>query len=249
MIYTKSHTNIAIIALGVMGLFVALNFGTRSILSSPGISREEHEVKPVSGKISMQPTDVLDADEKVNETTKQPISVIRTDAQYAADFSDNKVLMGASHNVFIGKVVRQVGDKERGIGPETQFQVAVIDNIKGDLHGTVTVNQQGGYKDGVLYVVGEDGGGSLLQPGSTYLFATRYNEQQDWYTLNSYPAASKLLSSNANAQTASLKTLADNDSRVQQLKAAYPHEILIDADIAHNNTRNSFESVQASKAQ
>ena len=187
----------------------------------------------------------------VSETALKAINMAHTDVQYAADFSDDKVLIGASHNVFIGKVIRQVGTKERGIGPETQFQVTVIDNIKGDLHGTVTVDQQGGYKGGTLYVVGDDtespvkgGNGYLLQPGSTYLFATRYNPTENWYTLNSYPTASKLLSTDANAQDANLKALAEADPRVQQLKAAYPHEILISADRAHNNTRNSYESIK-----
>lgn len=183
-----------------------------------------------------------------NNNGKLEQKVIYVDAQYAADFSDDKILMGASHNVFVGKVIRQSGTKERGIGPETQFEVVVIDNIKGDLHGVITVDQQGGYKDGTLYVVGDDtvspakdGSGYLLQPGSTYLFATRYNPTEHWYTLNSYPTASKLLSTDAGAQDASLRTLAEADLRVQQLRVAYPNEILMSADVAHNNTLRCHE--------
>jgi len=33
-----------------------------------------------------------------------------------------------------------------------------------------------------------------------------------------------------------------NDPRVQQLQAAYPYEILLAADIAHNNALNSYQS-------
>ena len=167
---------------------------------------------------------------------------------YVADFSDDRVLMGASHNIFVGKVISQIGMQDLGAGLETQFEVSVIDNIKGDLHGTVTVDQQGGYKNGILYIADDDmtelakqGDNSyLLQPGNTYLFATRYNPTEDWYTLNPYPTARKLLSTDANAGDAQLKAMADNDSRVQTLKAAYPHEILLDADIKHNNTRNAY---------
>jgi hypothetical protein len=67
-------------------------------------------------------------------------------AAYVADFRDDKILMGASHNVFIARVTREVGTKGHEFGPETQFEVEVIENIKGDLSGTVIVNQQGGYE-------------------------------------------------------------------------------------------------------
>ncbi|MES2315223.1 MAG: hypothetical protein V4486_00615 [Patescibacteria group bacterium] len=173
--------------------------------------------------------------------------------QYVADFSDDQVLMGASHNVFIGKVIERVGTKERGIGPETQFSVEVLENIKGDLKDTVTVDQAGGYKDGVLYAVSEEGGSNtktnkeslyLLQPGSTYLFATRYNEKENWYTLNSYPTASKVLDDGSISDNAQLKTIADNDSRVQALKNAYLNEVPLDADLKSNNALNSYVSVQ-----
>lgn len=168
--------------------------------------------------------------------------------QYAADFSDDKILMGASHNVFVGKVTKQVGTEERGIGPETQFEVEIIDNIKGNLKGTIVVNQQGGYKDGVLYVVEGDIGtpveqknSYLLQPGSTYILATRYNENKNWYTLNSHPAASKLLTNSRSSSASDLKVLATNDQRSQQLQVAYQHEILLAADIERQNTLNSYK--------
>lgn len=169
-------------------------------------------------------------------------------AQYVADFSDDKALIGASHNVFVGKVLREVGKKERGIGPETQFEVEIIENIKGGLTDTVIVNQQGGYKDGVLHIVegvDDDKSGAdeyMLRPGSTYLFATRHNEKENWHTLNSYPTARKLLSANADASSDELKDIANNDSRVEELREAYPNEILLPADVQNNRTLNSYGS-------
>jgi hypothetical protein len=175
------------------------------------------------------------------------------DPQYAADFSNDKILMGASHNVFVGKVIQKIGTKERGIGPETQFSVEVIDNIKGNLKGIVTLDQEGGYENGAVYVV-DDGTSSLkgsainsyfLNPGSTYLFATRYSKKENWYTLNPYPTARELLSISVNnINDSQLKTLAEDDPRVQALKMAYPHEILLDADIKNSNTLNSYKSIQ-----
>lgn len=182
---------------------------------------------------------------------------------YVADFSKDDILIGASHNVFVGRVLNQSGEKSLGSTPETQFTVEVISNIKGDLKGTVTVNQFGGYKNGALVTVeddtpipnGKSAGTYMLEPGQTYLLATRYNEQEDWHTLNSFPTARKLLSKDANASVADLKTLAQNDERVQALTAAYPNEKLLDADIQHGNTRNSYRDMgtklqaEASKAQ
>jgi hypothetical protein len=171
---------------------------------------------------------------------------------YAADFSKDDILMGASHNVFIGRVIKETGNKTRGTSPETQFKVEIISNIKGELKGTVTVNQFGGYKNGTFVTVeddtpmpnGKSAGTYMLEPGATYLLATRYNEQEDWYTLNSFPTARKLLSKDANANIADLKTLAQNDERVKALTAAYPNEKLLDADIQHGNVRNSYQALQ-----
>jgi hypothetical protein len=175
------------------------------------------------------------------------ISMVRAaDLEYAADFSSDAVLVGASHNVFVGKVIRQLGSKERGIGPETQFQVQIIDNIKGDLKGVVTVDQIGGYKNGVLYTVSEDAGSPkgdsayLLQPGSTYLLATRYNRTEDWYTLNPFPTARKLISRDQIASTAQLRAVAEKDARFKQLEIAYPREVLLNADVVHGNALNRY---------
>src|SRR5712692_5597487 len=104
-------------------------------------------------------------------------------ASLAIPLADDRVLMGASHNVFVGKVISQIGTRAEPLSsgkaiPITQFSVELISNVKGNLQGTVTVEQSGGYQDGVL-LVNEDGdtfgpsnksgAGYLMQPGSTYL--------------------------------------------------------------------------------
>jgi hypothetical protein len=171
---------------------------------------------------------------------------------FPTGLTEENVLLGASHNVFIARIIKQTGEKDLGSGPETQFKVEVISNIKGDLHGTVTVDQIGGYKNGILYTVSDDNPDPkakksnesyFLQEGNTYLLATRYNETEDWYTINSFYTARKLLSTDKNMNPADLKALADNDERVKVLKEAYPKEKLLDADISHGNTKNSFVSL------
>ena len=161
---------------------------------------------------------------------------------YPADFSDNTILMGAAHEVVIGKVLAQVSANDFVGNPATQYSVEIIKTIKGDeKKGTIIVNQEGGYKDNTLYLM-EDSIG-LLQPGSTYLLATRYDPELDFYTLNPHPNASKLLTSDMTASIGALKKLADIDPKTKELELAYPNEHLIDADVAHGNTRNAFRDL------
>ena len=168
---------------------------------------------------------------------------------FPADISNDQILLGASHNVFVGKVVTQSGNKETEIGPRTQNQVQVIDNIKGELRGVVTLDMLGGYgKDGKLILVEDESsssGNSLLQVGSTYLFATRYNQEENWYTLIAHPNARKILSTDANVSVADLKVLARSDRKFKTWEEAFPEEILDKADVASNNTRNAFKTLDA----
>ncbi len=180
------------------------------------------------------------------------------ESSYITDFSDDKKLMGATHNVFVGKVLKKSGSKNLGIGPETQFSVEVVSNIKGNLSGVVIVNQFGGYENGILYL--KEGGDSsapentqgtskdkLIEVGKTYLFASRYNSEQNWYTLVSHPNARKLISSDKNLGVDHIKSLVEKDTRVAELKEAYKNEILLDTDIVANNTLNSYTSLSSNK--
>jgi hypothetical protein len=181
--------------------------------------------------------------------------VVRSSPIYAIPLTDDRVLIGASHNVVVGRVLSQIGTRKQGIGggrtfPISQFSVQVLLNIKGKLSGTVTLEQGGGYQDGALMVT-EDGDtfgpstgpgeGYLMQPGSTYLLSTRY-ESDGVYYLWDFPTASKLISEDSSLSDSQLQSLAQNDSRVQELQAAYPHEILVADDVRTGNTRNSYVS-------
>lgn len=166
---------------------------------------------------------------------------------YPADPADDHTLLGASHNVFIGKVLAQTGNKETEIGPRTQYQVQVIDNIKGNLNDVVTVDMLGGYdKEGKSVFVEEGsvaGEDPLFQPGTTYLFATRYNAQENWYTVIAHPNARTILSKDNSLPIQALGALAERDEKVKKFEAAYVLEIPDKADIANNNTRNAFQSL------
>jgi Matrixin len=106
--------------------------------------------------------------------------VVRRINAYVADFSDPRQLVSAVDNVFVGRVVAQQGTTILDDEPETQFEVEVLENIKGSLRGQVIVNQEGG-TDGDQVVVVE--GDKPLRFGQVYLFATAQYAERGWHTL------------------------------------------------------------------
>lgn len=180
----------------------------------------------------------------VNWSRVSPISL-----SYPADFSRDDILVGASQNVFVGKVLTQTGNKKTEVGPRTQYQVEVISNIKGELDNTITLDMLGGYDEGGhLFVVDEyKPEDFLLRPGTTYLLATRYNKDEDWYTLIPHPNARKVISLDVVADKNNLPALVSQDEKVKTFEEVFSHEILLDADVFHKNTHNSFESLPPEK--
>lgn len=113
---------------------------------------------------------------------QQP-GVIHAEISFVTDLHDARRLVGLVDNVFVGRVVAQAGThKPDGRLPETLFTVEVVRAIKGSLAGSVTVNQQGGFseEDNAVILMEND---QLLEPGTTYLFATRASEGGQWHTL------------------------------------------------------------------
>ncbi len=110
------------------------------------------------------------------------LTIRRVDLSTVTDFSNDRKLIGFADNVFFGRVSAQVGQRGSESLPETQFKVDVLETIKGTLSGQVVVNQQGGHlrSTNELVLVGGD---ALLEPGTTYLFATKSYKATGWHTL------------------------------------------------------------------
>lgn len=104
----------------------------------------------------------------------------RGSASFIADLNDDRRLAGVVDNIFVGRVVSQVGTKALNTFPETQFKVEVLENVKGNLAGIVVVNQQGGFLSNELVLMEGD---KLLEVGKTYLFATKPLASEGWHTL------------------------------------------------------------------
>ena len=117
---------------------------------------------------------------------------------FAFDVNDERQLVGAASNVFLGRVEREAGSKGLEVpgDPEvdqatTQFSVEVLENIKGDLSGTVTVSQRGGYVEYVADRGPQKGervrelvlfeNHPLLRPGQKVLFVTNHDAANGWY--------------------------------------------------------------------
>ena len=115
-------------------------------------------------------------------------AVPQTAGSWSFDHEDIRKVVGASNHIFVGRVVAVVGRKgipTSGPGnefiPQTQFSVEVLENIKGELSGTVTVNQMGGTDASGAVVVVE--GDTLLEVGKTYLLATWHSSDDGWYSI------------------------------------------------------------------
>jgi hypothetical protein len=157
------------------------------------------------------------------------------------DLSQPEKLVGKSHNIFVGKVIKVAGTigNRNSIDPNgrllyKQFEVKVLSNIKGDLSGSVLVNV-------------EDGGRTKLSTGATYLLATRYRKQDSSYTLLEVSHGWKLLSENDTLSDAELINLAEKDARVNELRMAYPNEIVGEGAVRAGTDLNSFRSLPAAE--
>ena len=181
-------------------------------------------------------------------TIKLPITN-ETYPQWTEDISSYEGTMRVADNVFVGKVTKQVGTRARYENPETQFEVEVIDNIKGNLQGTTIVSQEGGYKNGVLYrssgdiTVASDGSvkdkeNGLMKEGETYLFVTMYSKMGNWYDILDHPYGTKLLSKDKNLDKSAIKTLYEKDERFINLKQAYDNKTSVDASAKKDNVEN-----------
>jgi hypothetical protein len=161
---------------------------------------------------------------------------------YAAEFSDDRILVGAAHNVFAGKVLKRIRTVRHTGLPHSRFEVAVILNVKGDLRETVFLDQLGAEQKGLIRrrtPAADDT--PPLQEGSTYVFATRspaLNPEQI-FRLNSHSNATTLLTKDATLSTEKLKSLVDSHPRIHALREAYKNEII--PEVYQKDARNRFQ--------
>ena len=133
-------------------------------------------------------------------------------ALYSFDVANDRELVGVAHNVFVGKVIAQTGTTTDPY-LRTQFSVEVLENIKGNLTGTVTVSQKGGYEhfEGKQYLIITKGD-KLLVPGESYLFVTKVSDFGGHLLV---PVYGDLL----------IKDQTDRQDKVERFESAFAQEI------------------------
>lgn len=104
--------------------------------------------------------------------SKDSAIIINKSYSFKDDYEDKEKLAKAADNIFIGEVVREVGNESYTGAHNTQFSVRITQNIKGALLGDITVNQLGGYykEKGKYYLLSYEKS-PMLKEKQMYLFA------------------------------------------------------------------------------
>jgi hypothetical protein len=124
--------------------------------------------------------------------SKDSAIIVNKSYTFKDDYEDISKLENAVDNIFIGEVIREVGDETHTGGPNTQFLIRITQNIKGALLGDIIINQEGGYfkEKGKLYLLSYEKT-PLLKENQMYLFAVTNSKKGYFEMLPKY--GSKLL--------------------------------------------------------
>ncbi len=169
-------------------------------------------------------------------------------ASYGRNFADDRIMVGESHFVFVGKIIRQIGNEFVDGIPATQFEVEPLLNIKGMLDKTIILAQMGvSYDNGKLTSYEGD---KPLVPGATYLFATQYGVTQngvrrELYAISAPQYDRALIADDPGLTNDDLKALAERNERVTAYQNAYPNEMPPKGAVEHGTAWNNYQSFQS----
>ena len=132
--------------------------------------------------------------------------------------SDKACITGWASNVFVGKILNQVG--ERSSGTETTpwqlYSVDPILNIKGKIQEVVTLQEMG-----------------MLENGSTYIFAVFPLKSDNLYQSFLSPGEIEKITNDPQLSNAEIRSLAIANESVVQYQLACPNQIPGNPSILH----------------
>ena len=175
-----------------------------------------------------EPQSLEVSEDPIPATLTKSESVMPVHAQYAFDPDDIGMLVKNSDNIFVGKVIKKVGEEEVGTLISPVFEVRVLSNIKGDAEDVIRLRQSDvGFRGNTMFVMsgdisypitGTDGKGFLLQADSTYVFMTRFSSSKNLYGISMPAHDRKLITTDAALDDLQLVDRADGDSLVKELR-------------------------------
>lgn len=150
-----------------------------------------------------------------------PAKVEYVHGEFVVDPKNTEELIGFSDHVFVGKVVKWLGNKQPEEGdfsiPYNDYEVEVLENLKGELKDKAIVHKMGGYNEkNVLILTGEtDKKDKLPEVGKTYIFIAGADED------------GKLLVDNAYSQIEVKEKMTDSGTKkeIQKYKKAVRNQI------------------------
>ena len=105
------------------------------------------------------------------------------DAVLATDFADDRKLVGFVDAVFFGKVTSDGVYSDAYSYPTQTFQVEVLESLKGDVSGTVQVNQPAHVTKSGDPIYFEHAG-EALENGKAYVFVGAFVESSGLYIVH-----------------------------------------------------------------
>lgn len=162
----------------IVAMAVAAGFVLSGCAQGPGSAEDPPGGNPTAARADRTAPEKAPAEptEGLAEGERTPRCEGMAIVDHAFDVTDDRMLVGFADNVFVGRVAEKVGAEgsaSSGI-PYTLFSVEVLENVKGNLDGAITVAQEGGYDPAAGCVMLMDGD-PLLKPGQEVLFVTRYD--------------------------------------------------------------------------
>lgn len=160
------------------------------------------------------------------------------DANYIADFNDDRKVIWTAENVFVWKVISNewIANKNATI-PGTLFKVEVMYNIKWKIKWNIIVKQQAGYdKYNNLYITGWN---EYLEEWKIYLLSTSGN----LFTIMSHANWSHIISSDIAKSKSDIKRLIKDNKKVKDWRKAYKNEVFYEDDYKISTEKNAYKKL------